>query len=142
MTPRDEDEAWREIVDNYGEAPTWEGDAPAEAAEPEPEPERLTPIPRPPDDPDAWHPELEAEVEERFVPPNPPPVPLAEPRRLVAWAGLFLAPMILLVAVVFGQTLPSLVSTGLVCWFIGGFLYLVATMDDGPRDPGDDGARL
>jgi hypothetical protein len=140
VASRDEEKAWQEIVANYGESPTWEGDAPTEPA-----PESMArPIPRPPDDPDAWRVEwAEEEVaEERFVPPEPPPVPLAEPRRLAAWAGLFVSPAVLLIAVVVGWTLPSWVSMLLVGWFIGGFLYLVAKMPRGPRDPGDDGARI
>lgn len=142
MTPRDEDpdteRAWRDIVDHYGDTPTWDEDA----ARPEPEPPAERPVvPRSTDDPDAWRPQS-WEDEGRFVPPTPPPVPVAEPRRLAAWAGLFVAPLILLVATVFGWYLPGWLSLLLVGWFVGGFGYLVATMDRNPRDPGDDGARL
>lgn len=128
MNPRDEDEAWQDIVDNYGDAPVF--DEPKLADEPEPieEPEAWNPVP--------W------EEEGHFVPPPPPPVPLAEPPRLMAWSGLFAAPLILLVAVVVGWSFPSWLSGGLVIWFIAGFGYLVWTMQSGPRDPGDDGARI
>ena len=47
----------------------------------------------------------------------------------------------MLLAVVFGWTFPTWVSLGLVAAFVGGFVFLVATM---PRDErgrlGDDGA--
>ena len=76
------------------------------------------------------------------MPPPPPPVPRPEPRRGLAWAGLFGAPVILLVALVFGVYLPGWLSLLLVAGFIGGFGYLVATMSNDPRDPGDDGAVL
>jgi hypothetical protein len=87
-------------------------------------------------DPDPW------EDEGRFVPPPAPPVPLAEPPRLLAWIGLFGSPTLLLVALVIGWQLPGWLSTLLIGSFIGGFAYLVATMNREPRDPGDNGARL
>lgn len=128
MNPRDEDEAWQDIVDNYGDAPVFDEPKPADEPEPIEEPEAWNPVP--------W------EEEGHFVPPPPPPVPLAEPPRLMAWSGLFAAPLILLVAVVVGWSFPSWLSGGLVIWFIAGFGYLVWTMQSGPRDPGDDGARI
>lgn len=132
MNPRDEDEVWRDIVENFGEAPSIEDDAPL--VEPEPrsdlvEPDEVY-------DPAPW------EDEGRFVPPPAPPVPLAEPPRLLAWIGLFGSPAVLLVALVFSIQLPSWMSTLLIGAFIGGFGYLVATMSREPRDPGDDGARI
>lgn len=135
--PRDEDEAWRDIVDNYGDAPDFDEPAPQEPAS------REGPVYRPgsADDPDAWHP-TPWEDEGRFVPPSPAPIPLAEPRRLTAWGGLVAAPLVLLIVVVFGWTMPGWLASLLVMWFIGGFGYLVWTMQSGPRDPGDDGARL
>lgn len=78
--------------------------------------------------------------EEHYVPPEPPPVPRATPARRLAWCGLFLPPLLMLAAVVLDWTFPSWVSFGLVAAFVGGFVFLVATM---PRDGGDgwgDGA--
>jgi hypothetical protein len=78
--------------------------------------------------------------EQHFVPPEPPPVPRATPARRLAWCGLFLPPLLMLAAVVLGWTFPSWVALGLVAAFVGGFVFLVATM---PRDGGDgwgDGA--
>ena len=78
--------------------------------------------------------------EEHFVPPDPPPVPRGTPARRLAWAGLLLPPVIMVLAVGLRWALPSWAATGLVAAFVGGFVYLVATM---PRDGGDgwgDGA--
>ncbi|MBD8869167.1 hypothetical protein [Nocardioides donggukensis] len=145
MTPRDEDEAWREIVDNYGDAPAFEDEAPPPAAPETPPPAPFTGSTAGPtvgsahgsaDEPDPW------ENEGRFVPPVPPPVPRAEPRRQLAWFGVFVAPAIVLFSVVMNWYLPGFVSLLLVLWFVGGFVYLVSTMPNGPRDPGDDGARI
>lgn len=131
MNPRDEEEVWRDIVDNYGDPPVF--DEP-EAAEPVQQPSSA-------DEADTWRP-VPWEDEGRFVPPTAPPVQLAEPPRLAAWLGVFVAPFILLVAVVLGWSFPSWLSVLLVGWFVGGFGYLVWTMQSGPRDPGDDGARI
>ena len=76
------------------------------------------------------------------MPPPPPPLPRPEPRRALAWLGLFGAPVVLLAALVFGVYLPGWLSLILVGGFVGGFVYLVSTMPSGPRDPGDDGARI
>ena len=133
MSSRDEDEAWRQIVANYGDVPSVD-----DAPRPEPHGEYVVEndVPDEPDAPFPW------EDEGRFVPPPPPPVPRPEPRRGLAWGGLFGAPVILLVALVFGVYLPGWLSLLLVAGFIGGFGYLVATMNNDPRDPGDDGARV
>ena len=85
-------------------------------------------------------PPTDRDGEEHFVPPEPPPVPRATPSRRLAWCGLFLPPLLMLAAVVLDWTFPSWVTMGLVAAFIGGFVFLVATM---PRDGGDgwgDGA--
>jgi hypothetical protein len=135
VSPRDEDEVWRDIVENYGDVPS------VEEVEPQVEPPPVVRRPEPAVEPEPWNP-VSWEDEGRFVPPPPPPVPLAEPRRLLAWLGLFLSPTLLLVALIFGWVMPGWLSTLLVLWFVLGFGYLVATMTKGPRDPGDDGARI
>lgn len=131
-----EDAVWREIVDNYGERPTVDDVPAAEprpVAEPEPDPE----------------PDAQAEVavvrpaaEERYVPPPPPPIPRPAPPRAFAWAGLFGVPVILLVCLVATLDLPSLIDYLMLAWFVGGFVYLVATMSREPREPWDDGSRI
>ncbi|RYP85683.1 hypothetical protein EKO23_11810 [Nocardioides guangzhouensis] len=149
MSKRDEDEAWRQIVANYGEQPSVD-DLPRldehveEHRIDEPSAERLPGDPERPGDgaqgEDASYSPFPWEDEGRYVPPPPPPVPRPEPRRALAWVGLFGAPIVLLVALVFGIYLPGWVSAILVGGFIGGFVYLVSTMSKDPRDPGDDGA--
>lgn len=144
----DEDAAWRAIVEHYGDEPSLDlpsldlppldraapSDPPGEAP-PEPEAPRFTVFER------RWDPPLNTDAtwedEGHFVPPDPPPLPRLEPRRKLAWIGLFGAPVLLLVAVVLGWQLPGWVSFLLVSGFLGGFCYLVATM---PRTRGDDGS--
>ena len=131
MQPDNEDEAWRAIVENYGDRPDLDpADLPPQPAPPQEPAAAPVPVPAPAPD------------EERFVPPPPPPVPRSTPDRLAAWAGLFGAPLVLLVALVLNLSLPTWAGYVLVAWFVGGFLYLVVQMPSGPRDPGDDGARL
>ena len=129
MPRSNEDEAWRAIVDNYGDR------AELDAAE--------VPAPEPAPDPFAVPAELSAAFDEdRFVPPPPPPLPSVPRDRMLAWIGLFGSPTVLLTALVFGIHLPSLIGYLLVGAFIGGFVYLVVQMPRGPHDPYDDGARI
>jgi hypothetical protein len=81
-------------------------------------------------------------VEEgHFVPPEPPPVPRGTPARRLAWAGLFGAPAVMLAAVVLGWTFATWLVVVLVAAFVGGFVFLVATMQRDHDDwSGDDGA--
>jgi hypothetical protein len=133
-----EDAEWRAIVENFGER--------VELPEPPPEPE--SPRSAAPDPGPAM--ELPAELaplpwddEGHYVPPEPPPLPRPQGLRLVAWFGLFGVPTLALLCVVLGISIPSLVGLLLVCWFVGGFGYLVATMSSRDPDSGwDDGAVL
>jgi hypothetical protein len=144
-----EDDAWRSIVEHYGERVSIEADD-APGAEPGPESPASVP---------SWgqggaddrtdigtDPENEGVLrdpdQDRFVPPPPPPLPRVAPDRLLAWAGVFGAPVVLLTAVVTGIDLPAWLGYLLVGGFLGGFVYLVTRMPRGPRDPSDDGARL
>jgi hypothetical protein len=138
MTPRDEDEIWKDIVDRYAEDPASEDVPAAESAESVGSPE--TPD-APPElwNPEPWNP-VPWEDEGRFVPPVPPRVAMPEPPRLIAWVGVLAAPALLLVFLVFNWVMPQWASTLLIIWFVGGFAFLIATMKSGPRDPGDDGA--
>lgn len=72
--------------------------------------------------------------EEGFVPPTPPPLPKVEPFRQLAWIGLLGGPALLLAAVLFSLALPEWVSVLAVGGFLGGFVTLVATMDDHDDD--------
>lgn len=158
---RDDDEAWRAIVDNYGERARLEEPAPeardrarpedqaadAGAAGPaEPEPLEGTVLPprrseHPADDPSAYRDPIELQDhDDRFVPPVPPPLPRPRGLRAVAWAGVFGSPAVLLICLLVGISLPQLLAYVLVAGFVGGFVYLVWQMPRGPRDPFDDGA--
>ncbi|MDQ6686339.1 MAG: hypothetical protein M3Z50_01795 [Actinomycetota bacterium] len=123
---RDDDAAWREIVQHYGDRPQ------VGQAEPRGEDEveilELSTAPEEYDDP------------EHYQPPPAPPLPRAHGVRLLAWAGLFGVPALVLLALVSGWSVPSWVGLLMMCWFVGGFGYLVATMPKGPPDDWDDGA--
>ena len=77
-------------------------------------------------------PPVPAELEEHYVPPVPPPLPKPPPARLLAWIGLFGVPTFVLVALVARLELPSWLGLLLMVWFVGGFVFLVASMRPGP----------
>ena len=147
---RDSDEdAWRAIVDNYGERIELDD---VSSVEPVVEPDEkqgydaaggagLQRLFRPLPEPEAE--DVEDELDDAFVPPPPPPLPKLSPDRLLAWVGLFGSPTILLICLVLNIHLVPWLGYLLVASFIGGFAYLVVKM---PRstdiDPWDDGARL
>lgn len=131
-----EDDLWRSIVDNYGDRP--------EIVEPEivvppslRDLDASLSLPTPADPGPASH-----DPEDRFVPPTPPPLPTPPPARLLAWIGLFGVPTFVLVALVAGLELAPWVGLILMVWFVGGFVFLVASMRPRPGDDFDDGARL
>jgi len=129
---RANDEDWQAIVDNFGER--------AKIDEPDPV-EPASARPRPDPDPSPVH-SSAYDDGERFVPPIPPPLPRPEPKRAIAWAGIFGAPVLVLVALVAQIDLPTVLDYLLIGWFVGGFLYLVATMSRTSREPWDDGSRI
>jgi hypothetical protein len=142
--PFDEEAAWRSIVEHYGDRVEIEDDAPPAAEEPAP-PAPTSSLfdrsfldaqqPRTEPEPQAWS------DEGHFVPPEPPPVPRGTPARRLAWLGLFGAPLAMLAAVVFGLVFPPWLILLLVVAFVGGFVFLVATMSRDHDDwSGDDGA--
>jgi hypothetical protein len=51
-------------------------------------------------------------------------------------------PSFVLVALVAHLVLPSWLGLVLMSWFVGGFVFLVASMRPGQGDDYDDGARL
>jgi len=155
ITPgsRDEELLWRSIVDNYGDRVTLDpppgessAEAPEERTDEPPAASQVPAAPTPHEDQPAeardW---LDAydDPEDHFVPPEPERVPTPEPRRLIAWAGVFGVPVAVLVLVVLQVSLPPWASMLCLAWFVGGFGYLVATMRREPPDNDwDDGARL
>ena len=145
-TPGDEGRtelAWREIVEHYGERPVLREDGSAEAAAPAP-----APAPEPlaedlVDDDEVEIREQAIAASERFQPPPPPPFP--RPRtwqRGVAWSGIFVAPALALVLALLSVHVHPLFGWALVLWPVGGFLFLVREMPNGPREPWDDGSRI
>lgn len=157
---QNDDDAWRAIVDNYGDRPDLEqagpsvdaadavDDVDAESSDDRavadpPDEGFLTarePAPASPSWADAF---LEPTwQDERFVPPPTPPLPMTTTDRLIAWIGVFGSPALLLVMLVLGIRPPSLINYVLVMGFVGGFLYLVVKMNREPRDPDDNGAVL
>jgi hypothetical protein len=76
---------------------------------------------------------------EAFIPPEPPPLPHLAPAQQLAWVGLAGGPLLLLIAAVFAVTLPVWLSLAAVIGFVGGFLTLVAMMEDRHSDDGDSG---
>lgn len=132
----DEDALWRDIVEGYGERPEFPDLEVAEAV-PEPDPEPAYAEPRELDEA-TW------EDEGHFVPPAPPPVPRPRGLRAVAWFGLFGVPTLMLMLLIANWTPPSPIGLLMIAWFVGGFGYLVATMN-GSQDTDrgwDDGAVL
>jgi hypothetical protein len=147
-----DEQAWADIVAGWDASPA--GDVPEaesmaeSASEQEPpagfEPLTIEPVERRPEPVDStWNPvPFDLSDEGGFVPPTPPPVPLPSPPRLLAWIGVIGAPLFFLACLILGVSLPSWASTLLVAAFIGGFVFLVATMRNDPPDPYDDGARV
>ncbi|WP_445255874.1 hypothetical protein [Nocardioides aurantiacus] len=150
--------AWQAIVDNYGDHPAFEHPAapeePPTAETPRPGARRLDldDAPGAVVDRSGDHTQDRAQdraqdpvvddPEDHYVPPPPPRVPLASPPRLLAWIGLFGVPLLTLVAIVAGASIPQWLSVLFMAWFVGGFAFLVASMRSGPRDGHDDGAVL
>jgi hypothetical protein len=154
--------AWREIVEHYGEravldepdtaAPATTSTGQAPTAPPATDPEVDDTQPRDftaalsddlVDDDPVEERERASREAERFRPPPPPPFPVPRTwQRGVAWAGIFLAPVLALVIALSGIYVNPLVGWLLVLWFVGGFLFLVFEMPRSPRDPWDDGSRV
>ncbi|MEU6136226.1 hypothetical protein [Nocardioides sp. NPDC047086] len=135
-----EDEAWREIVENYGERPALEEEPVSRDLF-----EKRIDIVEPVEEPDTYE-DMWRDDDEGYVPPPPPPLPKPTPARLLAWIGVLGAPVAVLILIVVTQitsyTFSSWIIGALVAAFLGGFVYLLMTMPSEPRDPWDDGARV
>ena len=157
MDKRDEEDAWRSIVENFGERALLDDELPSAELDPEdltpPETPRAAPdspgpfVPGPeheyaepprdtPAEPHAMH-----DVEGSFRPPTPP-LPYVPPKRLLAWATLTLVPVLMIVLSLLDHAPRGLLALTMACAWIGAFGYLVWTMPDEPRDPFDNGARV
>jgi hypothetical protein len=86
-------------------------------------------------------PELEDD-HDRFVPPDPPPLPRGDLATRLAWAGVAGGPVFLLLAALFWRELPQMLLMAAVVAFIAGFVTLVLRMprDRSSSDDDDDGA--
>jgi hypothetical protein len=78
--------------------------------------------------------------QERFVPPEPPPITSTDLPSRLAWLGVIGGPVFLLVAALVWRTLPTLVVIFALAAFIGGFITLVARLPRDRGDGSDDGA--
>lgn len=104
------------------------------------------------EEPDVFDPKFSDPVEpdpetdtgaEGFVPPDPGPLPPLDTVSRGAWAVLFGAPAVLLVAVVLAWQLPQVVTGLLVLGFVGALvLLLVKRGNDSRGDDPDEGAVL
>lgn len=68
--------------------------------------------------------------------------PQLEPWQQLAWVGVLGGPLLLLVAVLFSISLPTWVSLLAVVGFVGGFITLVARMDNGGSEDDPDGGAV
>jgi hypothetical protein len=127
-----EEQAWREIVRHYGASPDLPGLI-----------ELTTPLEQPAPEAGPGSPEphvFDLDDDESFTPPPLPPPAVISPERRLAWVGLVVSPLLLVLINLIDYSLPGILSVGLVIAFVASFGYLVATM--APHDPDDDGARL
>ena len=91
------------------------------------------PLPQPPPTP-------APEPEERFVPPEPPPLPQLDLVGRLAWAGTLGGPPLLFLGVLApGLIGPAVVTIGIAA-FVLGFLTLVLRSPNEPEDGWDDGS--
>jgi hypothetical protein len=79
--------------------------------------------------------------DDRYHPPEPPPLPRGDLAARLAWAGVLLGPAFLLVAGLFWRSAPRLWLALAVLAFVGGFVTLVLRLPaDRDESDGDNGA--
>jgi hypothetical protein len=145
---------WPAAEDVEADAPP-SGPADDEGVTAFPDPARLRPSARSPrhrlpedslDPADRGNTEAPAPVpgeddEERFVPPEPPPITSTDLASRLAWLGVLGGPLVLLLAALTWSHLPTLVVILTLAAFVGGFITLVARLPrDRDHDGPDDGA--
>ena len=114
-----------------------------------PDPARLRPTARgprhrlpdgSPDPDDTGSGPFPEDPDDRFVPPEAPPLTSTDLASRLAWLGVLGGPLVLLLAALTWKHLPTLVVILALAAFVGGFVTLVVRLprerDDGP----DDGA--
>lgn len=139
---RPDEQAWRDIVDNFGDRADLGDGGPADLPEFEEHDEHEEPAVEP--DPQSWTPSWADEG--HFEPPAAPPVPRTSPVKTLAWLGVLGMPAVAIVlytlTTIINWTPPGWMSLLMVAGFVGGFGVLIAGMRANPEDPWDDGARL
>ncbi|MEU9448215.1 hypothetical protein [Streptomyces sp. NPDC048277] len=83
--------------------------------------------------------DFDEDDEGHFVPPEPPPLPIADTTAKFAWLGVVGGPVLLLLAVLLGWDMTWWLATLGIGGFLGGFVTLVTRMktdDDEDGDPG------
>ncbi|MFH0522091.1 hypothetical protein ACHBTE_33620 [Streptomyces sp. M41] len=83
--------------------------------------------------------DFDADDEGHFVPPEPPPLPVADATAKFAWLGVLGGPVLLLLAVVFEWDMTWWLGTLGVGGFLGGFATLVMRMRPDDEDDDDPG---
>ncbi|MFE2459069.1 hypothetical protein [Streptomyces sp. NPDC059402] len=83
--------------------------------------------------------DFDADDEGHFVPPEPPPLPEADPTTKFAWLGVIGGPVLLLLAVLLGWDMTWWLTTLSIGGFLGGFATLVVRMRTGDEDDDDPG---
>lgn len=78
-----------------------------------------------------------APEEERYVPPEPPPLPRGDLISRLAWAGALGGPLFLLIAVIAWRTAPQILLMLAIVAFVAGFVTLIARMPQHRDDDGD-----
>jgi hypothetical protein len=132
-------------VDATDDRPDESVDGPAEAPPPTGEPPRRRSGDGPgsastADGPRDWS-AAEDPDDDRYHPPEPPPLPRGDLAGRLAWAGVLLGPMFLLVAGLFWRSAPRLWLALAVLAFVGGFVTLVLRLPaDRDESDGDNGA--
>ncbi|MFI6853459.1 hypothetical protein [Streptomyces sp. NPDC050416] len=83
--------------------------------------------------------DFDEDDEGHFVPPEPPPLPSADPTAKFAWLGVLGGPVLLLLAVLLGWEMTWWLTTLSVGGFVGGFVTLVMRMRTDDEDDDDPG---
>jgi hypothetical protein len=74
---------------------------------------------------------------DEFVPPDPPPLPRGDLISRLAWAGVVIGPIFMLIAVLAWRTAPKMLVLIALGAFVAGFVTLVARMPNHRDDDGD-----
>ncbi|MGW2176977.1 hypothetical protein ACWCXX_02565 [Streptomyces sp. NPDC001732] len=83
--------------------------------------------------------DLDESDEGHFVPPEPPPLPEADVTAKFAWLAVVGGPVLMLIAILLRWDMTWWLTTVCVGGFLGGFVTLVARMEDDDEDDDDPG---